>query len=120
MEAPSTAKKHKKRVRFGGPLSPEFFDKDLPPSTPLQKGTTPRARTQTPGAGPGLRSLLKTPQRGDGWSPLPQLLSLSPSLLGGSPVLTFPRQRGRQLPESDCEKVRGLVFLVCLCKAVKW
>ncbi|KAG7262526.1 hypothetical protein CRUP_016816 [Coryphaenoides rupestris] len=100
MEAPSTAKKHKKRVRFGGPLSPEFFDKNLPPSTPLQKGTTPR-RTQTPGAVPGLRSLLKTPQRGDGWSPLPQLLSLSPSLLGGSPTLTFPRQ----LPERNCEKI---------------
>ncbi|XP_041830444.1 proliferation marker protein Ki-67 isoform X2 [Melanotaenia boesemani] len=32
----------KKRVSFGGHLSPEFFDKRLPPDSPLCKGATPR------------------------------------------------------------------------------
>ncbi|KAG7261144.1 hypothetical protein CRUP_010709, partial [Coryphaenoides rupestris] len=32
----------RKRVSFGGHLSPELFDKRLPPSSPLQKGATPR------------------------------------------------------------------------------
>uniref|UniRef100_A0A3P9JM20 Marker of proliferation Ki-67 n=1 Tax=Oryzias latipes TaxID=8090 RepID=A0A3P9JM20_ORYLA len=32
----------KKRVSFGGQLSPELFDKRLPPNSPLRKGATPR------------------------------------------------------------------------------
>nr|XP_046233151.1 proliferation marker protein Ki-67 isoform X6 [Scatophagus argus] len=32
----------KKRVSFGGHLSPEVFDKRLPPDSPLRKGATPR------------------------------------------------------------------------------
>ncbi|XP_054623033.1 proliferation marker protein Ki-67 isoform X2 [Dunckerocampus dactyliophorus] len=32
----------KKRVSFGGYLVPEFFDKKLPPDSPLRKGDTPR------------------------------------------------------------------------------
>ncbi|XP_029977464.1 proliferation marker protein Ki-67 isoform X3 [Sphaeramia orbicularis] len=32
----------KKRVSFGGHLSPELFDKRLPPNSPLRKGATPR------------------------------------------------------------------------------
>lgn len=32
----------KKRVSFGGHLSPELFDKRLPPDSPLRKGATPR------------------------------------------------------------------------------
>ncbi|XP_026171729.1 proliferation marker protein Ki-67 isoform X2 [Mastacembelus armatus] len=32
----------KKRVSFGGYLSPEVFDKRLPPDSPLRKGATPR------------------------------------------------------------------------------
>ncbi|XP_061586335.1 cell division cycle-associated protein 2 isoform X2 [Cololabis saira] len=58
---PKSTVKKKKQVRFGGPLSPELFDKNLPPSTPLQKGGTP-ARVPTPGWNLHLRSLLKTPQ----------------------------------------------------------
>ncbi|CAL8346478.1 unnamed protein product [Lota lota] len=98
-EANCTFKKNNKRVRFGGPLSPELFDKNLPPSTPLQKGTMP-ARAQTPGLcpGSGLRSLLKTPQRPAGWSPLPQLLFCSPTF-------SQPRQRGAQTLKNNCEKI---------------
>ncbi|XP_042252664.1 proliferation marker protein Ki-67 isoform X2 [Thunnus maccoyii] len=32
----------KKRVSFGGYLSPELFDKKMPPDSPLRKGATPR------------------------------------------------------------------------------
>lgn len=32
----------KKRVSFGGHLSPELFDKRLPPDSPLRRGDTPR------------------------------------------------------------------------------
>ena len=109
-----SALKNKKQVRFGGPLSPEFFDKNLPPSTPLQKGTTPaRAQPPTPGPcpGSGLRSLLKTPQRPAGWTPLPQPLFCSPTFFGASPTLSLPRQRGAQTPENNWEKVRACDLL---------
>ncbi|XP_067084590.1 cell division cycle-associated protein 2 [Osmerus mordax] len=83
----------KKRVRFGAPLSPEFFDKNLPPSTPLQKGATP-ARAPPPSAGGSqVRSVLKTPQRSQSTSALPQLDFSSPS--GASP----PLRRG---PQETC------------------
>lgn len=76
----------KKSVHFGGPLSPEVFDKTMPPSTPLRKGGTP-AQTLTPGGSSTLRSALKTPQmtdsdvshaRPDPWSPF--MFSASPTL----------------------------------------
>ncbi len=35
-------KSRKKRVSFGGQLSPELFDKCLPPNSPLRRGATPR------------------------------------------------------------------------------
>ncbi|XP_050965625.1 cell division cycle-associated protein 2 isoform X2 [Labeo rohita] len=75
----------KKRVRFGAPLSPEFFDKTLPPSTPLQKGATPKCPPSSTGP---KRSLLKTPQRSD---PLPQPDFSSPQSNGASPVLVIDR-----------------------------
>ena len=34
-----------KRVSFGNQLSPELFDKSLPPITPVRRGTTPRHNT---------------------------------------------------------------------------
>lgn len=37
-----TPKMKKKRVSFGSFLSPELFDKRLPPDSPLRKGATPR------------------------------------------------------------------------------
>ncbi|XP_056325086.1 proliferation marker protein Ki-67 [Danio aesculapii] len=36
------AKPKRKRVSFGGQLSPELFDKRLPPDSPLRRGATPR------------------------------------------------------------------------------
>ncbi|KPP76226.1 hypothetical protein Z043_104448 [Scleropages formosus] len=35
----------RKRVSFGGQLSPELFDKRLPPNSPLRKGATPGRRS---------------------------------------------------------------------------
>ncbi|XP_077600747.1 cell division cycle-associated protein 2-like [Stigmatopora nigra] len=75
----------KKRVHFGCPLSPELFDNQLPPSTPLRKGGTP-ARSLTPGGILKMHSVLKTPQR-DGYCTLPaQPETISD--LGASPLLT--------------------------------
>ncbi|XP_057215487.1 cell division cycle-associated protein 2 isoform X2 [Triplophysa rosa] len=77
----------KKRVRFGALLSPEFFDKTLPPSTPLQKGGTPMCPPSSTGK---KRSLLKTPQRFEG--PLPQPDFNSPQSNGASPVFVIDRR----------------------------
>lgn len=78
----------KKRVRFGAPLSPEFFDKTLPPSTPLQKGATPMCPPSSTGK---KRSLLKTPQRFE--PPLPQPDFNSPQSNGASPVFVIDRRK---------------------------
>ncbi|XP_034397856.1 cell division cycle-associated protein 2 isoform X2 [Cyclopterus lumpus] len=86
----STVKKKKKRVCFGGPLSPEFFDKNLPPSTPLQKGSAP-ARAPTPGGMLQPRSVLKTPQRSESQTTQAQPDLSSPTVLGASPTLSMPR-----------------------------
>ncbi|KAJ3607706.1 hypothetical protein NHX12_024757 [Muraenolepis orangiensis] len=42
MEAAAVPRMLRKRVSFGGHLTPELFDKRLPPSSPLQKGAFPR------------------------------------------------------------------------------
>ncbi|XP_076854037.1 cell division cycle-associated protein 2 isoform X2 [Brachyhypopomus gauderio] len=91
-EVSSTSKK--KRVRFGAPLSPEFFDKTLPPSTPLQRGATPACPTST---GPK-RSVLKTPQRCGPLLPQPDFSS--PESPGASPLLSGS-SRGPVGPFSD-------------------
>ncbi|XP_041426257.1 marker of proliferation Ki-67 S homeolog isoform X11 [Xenopus laevis] len=44
LELPEPTPK-RKRVSFGGHLSPEFFDKRLPPNSPLQRGATPSRRS---------------------------------------------------------------------------
>ncbi|XP_045891410.1 cell division cycle-associated protein 2 isoform X1 [Micropterus dolomieu] len=100
------AAKKKKRVRFGGPLSPEFFDKNLPPSTPLQKGGTP-ARAPTPGGSSQLRSLLKTPQRSESQTPQAQPDFGSPTVFGASPTLAMPRNRRIQSAGEDGEEEAG-------------
>ncbi|XP_067295533.1 cell division cycle-associated protein 2 isoform X2 [Pseudorasbora parva] len=82
----------KKRVHFGAPLSPEFFDKTLPPSTPLQKGSTPMCPPSSTGH---KRSLLKTPQRCE--APLPQPDFNSPQFNGSSPVLAIDRHSAELL-----------------------
>lgn len=94
----------KKRVRFGGPLSPEFFDKNLPPSTPLQKGGTP-ARGQTPGGSSLLRSVLKTPQRSESKTAGCQPDLSSPTVFGASPTLALPRKRRMPSEEEEGGKV---------------
>ncbi|XP_038152992.1 cell division cycle-associated protein 2 [Cyprinodon tularosa] len=86
------AGKKKKQVRFGVPLSPEFFDKNLPPSTPLQKGGTP-ARAATPGGGLELRSVLKTPQRSESETQQNQPEPLCPAGFGASPTFAMPHRR---------------------------
>ncbi|CAJ1068381.1 cell division cycle-associated protein 2 isoform X5 [Xyrichtys novacula] len=103
----STVKK-KKKVRFGGPLSPEFFDKNLPPSTPLQKGGTP-ARAQTPGGSLQLRSLLKTPQGSESQTQKAQLDLGSPTEFGASPTLAIPRNRRTPTVREDREDGGGKI-----------
>ncbi|KAK7164118.1 hypothetical protein R3I94_002745 [Phoxinus phoxinus] len=94
----------KKQVRFGAPLSPEFFDKTLPPSTPLQKGGTPMC----PPSSTGLkRSLLKTPQRCD--APLPQPDFNSPQFNGASPVLVIGRRSAGLLYSDDVFEEDGKI-----------
>ncbi|XP_060740071.1 cell division cycle-associated protein 2 isoform X1 [Tachysurus vachellii] len=95
VEVSSVSKK--KRVRFGAPLSPEFFDKSLPPSTPLQKGATPACPPSSTGH---KHSLLKTPQRFE--QPLPQPDFSSPGRNGASPVLTRHARGDR---EDECDEV---------------
>ncbi|XP_056110665.1 cell division cycle-associated protein 2 isoform X3 [Rhinichthys klamathensis goyatoka] len=96
----------KKQVRFGAPLSPEFFDKTLPPSTPLQKGGTPMC----PPSSTGLkRSLLKTPQRCD--APLPQPDFNSPQFNGASPVLVINRRSAGLLYSDEVfEEIEKISF----------
>ncbi|KAG7480948.1 hypothetical protein MATL_G00061660 [Megalops atlanticus] len=91
----------KKRVHFGVPLSPEFFDKRLPPSTPLQKGGTPAHLPSS--AGSQLRSVLKTPQRS--MAPLPQPNFNSPSVTGASPPLSLGScAAGAQMAHAEDEE----------------
>ncbi|XP_041089337.1 cell division cycle-associated protein 2-like [Polyodon spathula] len=60
----------RKRVRFGGLLSPELFDRTLPPNTPLCRGQTPTCLTPSTCSRP--RSVLKkTPLKSDGPPPQP-------------------------------------------------
>lgn len=98
-------------MRFGGPLSPEFFDKNLPPSTPLQKGGTP-ARAPTPGASLKLHSVLKTPQRSESETPRAQPDISSPSVFGSSPVLKMPRNYRMQSVGEDSKEIDGKVDII--------
>ncbi|NWX22527.1 KI67 protein, partial [Aegotheles bennettii] len=50
----------RKSVSFGGHLSPELFDKSLPPNSPLKRGATP-ARLSVP-FGNSPRAVLKKAQ----------------------------------------------------------
>ncbi|XP_062240880.1 cell division cycle-associated protein 2 isoform X2 [Platichthys flesus] len=105
----TSAVKKKKRVHFGGPLFPEFFDKNLPPSTPLQKGGTP-LRAPTPGGCLQLRSLLKTPQKSEPQTPQAPSDLCSPSIFGASPTLAMPRNFRRQSVDEDSEEDGEVVF----------
>ncbi|XP_063261168.1 proliferation marker protein Ki-67 isoform X2 [Prinia subflava] len=50
----------RKRVSFGGHLSPELFDKSLPPNSPLKRGALPARRSLPNGSSP--RAVLKKAQ----------------------------------------------------------
>ncbi|KFV20247.1 Antigen KI-67, partial [Tauraco erythrolophus] len=50
----------RKRVSFGGHLSPELFDKSLPPNSPIKRGAIP-ARLSLP-FGNSPRAVLKKAQ----------------------------------------------------------
>ncbi|XP_070819914.1 cell division cycle-associated protein 2-like [Chaetodon trifascialis] len=102
----STVKSKKKSVHFGVPLSPEFFDRNQPPSTPLQKGGMP-ARAPTPGGSLQMRSVLKTPQRSESQTPQAQPNFSSPTAFGSSPTLSVPRNRRMlsSVGEDEEEKV---------------
>ncbi|NXR84688.1 KI67 protein, partial [Pycnonotus jocosus] len=50
----------RKRVSFGGQLSPELFDKSLPPNSPLKRGALPARRSLPNGNSP--RAVLKKAQ----------------------------------------------------------
>ncbi|XP_057688549.1 cell division cycle-associated protein 2 isoform X3 [Corythoichthys intestinalis] len=98
----------KKRVHFGCPLSPELFDNQLPPSTPLRKGGTP-ARTLTPGGILKMHSALKTPQR-DGYC-TPQAQPELISEFGASPVLAMSHNRRIfRMAEDGVEKWEKIIF----------
>ncbi|XP_061673007.1 cell division cycle-associated protein 2 isoform X2 [Syngnathoides biaculeatus] len=100
-------KKIMKRVHFGGPLSPEFFDKHLPPSTPLQKGGTP-AEVPTQGS-TKLHSVLKTPQKNEICTP--QAQSDFSGLFGASPALAaFHKHRRLPMEEDGVEELGKIIF----------
>ncbi|XP_061622577.1 cell division cycle-associated protein 2 isoform X3 [Phyllopteryx taeniolatus] len=104
----SAAKKKMKRVHFGGPLSPEFFDKHLPPSTPLQKGGTP-ARFPTPVGFLKLHSALKTPQKNETCAP--QAQPVFSSVFCASPVLAgFHKHRMLPMAEDGVEEFEKIIF----------
>ncbi|XP_056147055.1 cell division cycle-associated protein 2 isoform X2 [Lampris incognitus] len=104
----STVKK--KRVHFGGPLSPELFDKHLPPSTPLRKGGTP-IRAHTPGRDSQLQSLLKTPQRIETQTPIAKFNFSSPVDFGASPPLSIQHNyRVHSVGEDDEEMSEKIPF----------
>ncbi|KAK9522355.1 hypothetical protein VZT92_018827 [Zoarces viviparus] len=106
-DSTGTSTVKKKRVCFGGLLSPELFDKNLPPNTPLQKGGTP-ARAPTPGGSLQQRSVLKTPQRSESQTAPAQPDLSSPTVFGASPVLSMPRNR--RMPSEGEDEERSIVF----------
>eukprot|EP01147_Barroeca_monosierra_P008160 gene8159-794_t len=50
----------RRSVAFGSPLSPEIYDRDLPPITPLKRGASPRPSSVKKRSMPGISSILKT------------------------------------------------------------
>jgi hypothetical protein len=47
-EGPSSAPQSPKKVLFGPPLSPEIFDKNLPPASPIKRGSSPMKVSESP------------------------------------------------------------------------
>ncbi|NWI90602.1 KI67 protein, partial [Pitta sordida] len=59
-ELPLPTSGKRKRVSFGGHLSPELFDKTLPPNSPLKRGAIPARMSFPYGSSP--RAVLKKAQ----------------------------------------------------------
>ncbi|NXV07367.1 KI67 protein, partial [Cettia cetti] len=59
-EMPPQTLGKRKRVSFGGHLSPELFDKSLPPNSPLKRGALPARQSLPNGNSP--RAVLKKAQ----------------------------------------------------------
>ncbi|XP_010154187.1 PREDICTED: cell division cycle-associated protein 2-like [Eurypyga helias] len=55
-ERPSPEMSKKKKVTFGGALSPEIFDETLPANTPLRRGATPLRQLGLQSSSPSVRS----------------------------------------------------------------
>lgn len=106
----------KKSVRFGSPLSPEVFDKTMPPSTPLRKGGTP-AQTLTPDGGSTLRSAMKTPQTSDSDVSHARPDPCSPFMFGASPMLetseTHKKSAAADSEEEGKVESGALLFSSC-------
>ena len=101
---PSTARREsgKKRVSFGGDLSPELFDKTLPPSTPLRKGTSPARRLSEPlqKITPGVKSGKKRFSLGNTLGEMP-ILEEDEEAKDDGPV--FVPNEGTSVPEALCD-----------------
>ena len=101
---PSTARREsgKKRVSFGGDLSPELFDKTLPPSTPLRKGTSPARRLSEPlqKITPGVKSGKKRFSLGNTLGEMP-ILEEDEDAKDDVPV--FVPNEGTSVPEALCD-----------------
>ena len=77
-------RRRSKRVSFGPVLSPEQFDKDLPPATPLRRGTTPRRASLSDD-----NSLVPLPfsaKKRKSVAALPQSESIQEEVVGGEPL----------------------------------
>lgn len=101
---PSNARREsgKKRVSFGGDLSPELFDKTLPPSTPLRKGTSPARRLSEPlqKITPGVKSGKKRFSLGNTLGDMP---ILEEDEEGKEDVPVFVPNEGTSVPEALCD-----------------
>uniref|UniRef100_A0A3P9BT79 FHA domain-containing protein n=1 Tax=Maylandia zebra TaxID=106582 RepID=A0A3P9BT79_9CICH len=83
----------RKRVSFGGYLSPELFDKRLPPDSPLRKGATPRRSLSLlrPKQMGSLNKKMASPKTPTSGKKSPK--SRSPSPKAASPAKKSPKSR---------------------------
>lgn len=112
----SARRSDKKRISFGPTLSPELFDKTLPPSTPLRKGKSPARRLSEPlrRATPG-RKNMKRCSLGTALGQMPimeeeedvkdeeQLVDLCDTPPQNLPLPLLPTSTGEDLPGENQE-----------------
>ena len=114
-ETPVGLEPRSKRVSFGHNLSPELFDKSLAPSTPLRKGSTPKAdppKGKTPSPKKAVTPKKATPSPKKAVTPK----KASPSPKKASPKAKTPSPKKAATPKvvtpvQDAPKVRyGLIY----------